>query len=185
MYGRLVILKKAGGLGPVFPLKRRTCMFGSAETSEICIKRDEVRDKHAKVEAQPVSNLLFITNLAYDNGVLVNDVAMTTNQKLQLADKDVITICGRNFLVEAPGMLVSSILIHNPLCLPLCSRSWRQRERERECGLSRYLFISPLSFFPSYHLSRHLFLSSSHTTHYLRFYLLMPSINCNTSTSNS
>lgn len=103
-FGKLVILKKGGAPGPEFPIKRRTCAFGSRDDSEICIKRDEVKERHAKIEVQAVTNLLYITNLAYEGGVLINDVAMPASQKQQLADKDVITICGRKFLVEIPGM---------------------------------------------------------------------------------
>lgn len=100
-----MILRKGGGNGPEFPVKRRTCVFGSTEDCEIMIKRNEVQEQHAKIEVQAVSNLFYITNLAYAGGVLINEKEMAASQKLQLAHKDVITICGRKFMVDIPGMI--------------------------------------------------------------------------------
>lgn len=104
LYANIVVLKKNGNpTGRAFPLKRRTCVVGSdKERADICLLRDEVWDKHAKIEVQADTNFLFITNLAYFSGVMVNDVGMTEYQKLKLEDKDVITICGRSFRVELP-----------------------------------------------------------------------------------
>ena len=109
-FGTLVVLKKGGAPGPHFPIRRRNCVFGSLVECEICIKRDEVQERHARIEVQGVSNFFYILNLANDGGVLINDVAMSGGQKLQLADKDVITICGRKFSIEIPGM--NQLLLH-------------------------------------------------------------------------
>jgi len=101
-YAKIVVLRKGVATGSEFLLRKRTCTIGSVKDCEICIKRDEVQEKHAKIEVQNVSNFLYITNIAYNGGVLVNEKEMLANQKLQLANKDVITVCGRSFLVDIP-----------------------------------------------------------------------------------
>lgn len=110
-FGKLVIIKKDGSHGPEFPLKQRIYAIGSKEDCDICIKKEDVKDRHAEIEVkmEEDANHVYITNLANDGGVLINDVSMHGGQTQQMVDKDVITISERKIVVEIPGMNFPSL----------------------------------------------------------------------------
>lgn len=105
-YGKLVILKKGDAEGPIFPLRRRVCVFGNSQEVDISIKRDDVLATHARIDIQPHSSNIHITNVAGDGAVLINKTPLSASQRYLLSNKDVINIRGRQFRLEINRMLL-------------------------------------------------------------------------------
>ena len=70
------------------------------------MKNTEIEERHARIEVQSVTNRMFVVNMASDDSVYINDKPVPSKQRHQLADKDVISIKGRKFMVEIVGTVL-------------------------------------------------------------------------------
>jgi hypothetical protein len=113
LFGYVAIIKSNGEPNSKkFPLKHRYCVFGRHPQCEVLMNKDDIEEKHARIEVQHVTNRMFIVNLSNDDNVLLNSVPVPAKQKRQLADKDMISIKGRRFMVEIIGMTLFLITHH-------------------------------------------------------------------------
>ncbi len=105
LYGNIKVIKPNGKPGGIFPLKRRFCTFGTGDFCDISVNIEGIKEKHARIDVQPLTNSFYITNLADDGGVLVNDKPIPSKHKAHVENKDEIVLQGRKFVVEIFGVL--------------------------------------------------------------------------------
>ena len=100
-FGNLIVLKKSGEEGGMCEMKNNVLLIGrDPEKCDIQIRLPEVSKMQARLTADEYRQV-WIENLSQTNplGTLLNDERCDGQPHL-LANKDIITICGRRFRFE-------------------------------------------------------------------------------------
>ena len=100
-FGNLIVLKKSGEEGGMCEMKENVLLIGrDPEKCDIQIRLPEVSKMQARLTADEYRQV-WIENLSQTNplGTLLNDERCDGQPHL-LANKDIITICGRRFRFE-------------------------------------------------------------------------------------
>ncbi|XP_040575710.1 uncharacterized protein [Lepeophtheirus salmonis] len=100
LFGRIVVIKKSGCDGSIFPLWNKECLIGRHEDCDIRIQLADVSAQHARVSVAEDSKV-YIESLGR-NGVRVNGTRVIEGAVL-LKHKDVFEISDRSFRFEYPA----------------------------------------------------------------------------------
>ncbi|XP_042161283.1 proliferation marker protein Ki-67 isoform X2 [Oncorhynchus tshawytscha] len=98
LFGKIVVIKRSGGDGTVFPLTA-SCLFGRKPDCDICVKLPEVSKEHCRIELNE-NNEVILTNLSSTNPTRVNGEVLQQSEHLKHGD--LITIIDRSFRFEYP-----------------------------------------------------------------------------------
>ena len=95
-FASIVIIKRTGGDGPRYPLRRNECLFGRDASCDLRVQLPGVALEHAKVSRSENRNFV-LENLS-DCETMLNGNLM--KEPVGLSNKDVFSIAGRFFRFE-------------------------------------------------------------------------------------
>ncbi|XP_029817847.1 proliferation marker protein Ki-67 [Manacus vitellinus] len=98
-YGKIVVIKRNGTDGIVFPLTSTSCLFGRKTECDIRMRLPWVSNEHCKIEINENKEAV-LTNLSTVNPTQLNGVCF--EQPVPLKHGDVLTIIDRSFRFEYP-----------------------------------------------------------------------------------
>ncbi|XP_039234884.1 proliferation marker protein Ki-67 isoform X2 [Pipra filicauda] len=98
-YGKIVVIKRNGTDGIVFPLTSTSCLFGRKTECDIRMRLPWVSNEHCKIEINENKEAV-LTNLSAVNPTQLNGVCC--EQPVPLKHGDVLTIIDRSFRFEYP-----------------------------------------------------------------------------------
>ncbi|XP_016155037.1 PREDICTED: antigen KI-67 isoform X2 [Ficedula albicollis] len=98
-YGAIVVIKRNGTDGIVFPLTSTSCLFGRKSECDIRMRLPWVSNEHCKIEINENKEAV-LTNLSTVNPTQLNGASF--EQPVPLKHGDVLTIIDRSFRFEYP-----------------------------------------------------------------------------------
>ncbi|XP_015487971.1 proliferation marker protein Ki-67 [Parus major] len=98
-YGKIVVIKRNGTDGIVFPLTSTSCLFGRKTECDIRMRLPWVSNEHCKIEINENKEAV-LTNLSEVNPTQLNGACF--EQPIPLKHGDVLTIIDRSFRFEYP-----------------------------------------------------------------------------------
>ncbi|XP_050832093.1 proliferation marker protein Ki-67 isoform X5 [Serinus canaria] len=98
-YGTIVVIKRNGTDGIVFPLTSTSCLFGRKTECDIRMRLPWVSNEHCKIEINENKEAV-LTNLSSVNPTQLNGACL--EQPVALKHGDVLTIIDRSFRFEYP-----------------------------------------------------------------------------------
>uniref|UniRef100_A0A674GXX2 Marker of proliferation Ki-67 n=1 Tax=Taeniopygia guttata TaxID=59729 RepID=A0A674GXX2_TAEGU len=98
-YGTIVVIKRNGTDGIVFPLTSTSCLFGRKTECDIRMRLPWVSNEHCKIEINENKEAV-LTNLSLVNPTQLNGACF--EQPVPLKHGDVLTIIDRSFRFEYP-----------------------------------------------------------------------------------
>ncbi|XP_058697848.1 proliferation marker protein Ki-67 isoform X2 [Poecile atricapillus] len=98
-YGKIVVIKRNGTDGIVFPLTSTSCLFGRKTECDIRMRLPWVSNEHCKIEINENKEAV-LTNLSEVNPTQLNGSCF--EQPIPLKHGDVLTIIDRSFRFEYP-----------------------------------------------------------------------------------
>ncbi|XP_063261168.1 proliferation marker protein Ki-67 isoform X2 [Prinia subflava] len=98
-YGKIVVIKRNGTDGIVFPLTSTSCLFGRKTECDIRMRLPWVSNEHCKIEINENKEAV-LTNLSTVNPTQLNGACL--EQPVSLKHGDVLTIIDRSFRFEYP-----------------------------------------------------------------------------------
>ncbi|XP_064287669.1 proliferation marker protein Ki-67 isoform X2 [Passer domesticus] len=98
-YGTIVVIKRNGTDGIVFPLTSTSCLFGRKTECDIRMRLPWVSNEHCKIEINENKEAV-LTNLSSVNPTQLNGACF--EQPVPLKHGDVLTIIDRSFRFEYP-----------------------------------------------------------------------------------
>ncbi|KAL2302686.1 hypothetical protein Nmel_010129 [Mimus melanotis] len=98
-YGTIVVIKRNGTDGIVFPLTSTSCLFGRKTECDIRMRLPWVSNEHCKIEINENKEAV-LTNLSTVNPTQLNGACF--EQPVPLKHGDVLTIIDRSFRFEYP-----------------------------------------------------------------------------------
>ncbi|XP_017664818.1 PREDICTED: antigen KI-67 isoform X3 [Lepidothrix coronata] len=98
-YGKIIVIKRNGTDGIVFPLTSTSCLFGRKTECDIRMRLPWVSNEHCKIEINENKEAV-LTNLSAVNPTQLNGVCF--EQPVPLKHGDVLTIIDRSFRFEYP-----------------------------------------------------------------------------------
>ncbi|KFO58848.1 Antigen KI-67, partial [Corvus brachyrhynchos] len=98
-YGEIVVIKRNGTDGIVFPLTSTSCLFGRKTECDIRMRLPWVSNEHCKIEINENKEAV-LTNLSTVNPTQLNGACF--EQPVLLKHGDVLTIIDRSFRFEYP-----------------------------------------------------------------------------------
>ncbi|RMC11251.1 hypothetical protein DUI87_11369 [Hirundo rustica rustica] len=98
-YGRIVVIKRNGTDGIVFPLNSTSCLFGRKTECDIRMRLPWVSSEHCKIDINENKEAV-LTNLSAVNPTQLNGACF--EQPVPLKHGDVLTIIDRSFRFEHP-----------------------------------------------------------------------------------
>ncbi|XP_056351177.1 proliferation marker protein Ki-67 isoform X2 [Oenanthe melanoleuca] len=98
-YGTIVVIKRNGTDGIVFPLTSTSCLFGRKSECDIRMRLPWVSNEHCKIEINENKQAV-LTNLSTVNPTQLNGASF--EQPVPLKHGDVLTIIDRSFRFEYP-----------------------------------------------------------------------------------
>ncbi|XP_042635453.1 proliferation marker protein Ki-67 [Catharus ustulatus] len=98
-YGTIVVIKRNGTDGIVFPLTSTSCLFGRKTECDIRMRLPWVSNEHCKIEINENKEAVLI-NLSTVNPTQLNGACF--EQPVPLKHGDVLTIIDRSFRFEYP-----------------------------------------------------------------------------------
>ncbi|XP_032551198.1 proliferation marker protein Ki-67 isoform X3 [Chiroxiphia lanceolata] len=98
-YGKIIVIKRNGTDGIVFPLTSASCLFGRKTECDIRMRLPWVSNEHCKIEINENKEAV-LTNLSTVNPTQLNGVCF--EQPVPLKHGDVLTIIDRSFRFEYP-----------------------------------------------------------------------------------
>ncbi|XP_027511103.1 proliferation marker protein Ki-67 isoform X2 [Corapipo altera] len=98
-YGKIIVIKRNGTDGIVFPLTSASCLFGRKTECDIRMRLPWVSNEHCKIEINENKEAV-LTNLSAVNPTQLNGVCF--EQPVPLKHGDVLTIIDRSFRFEYP-----------------------------------------------------------------------------------
>ncbi|NXM42245.1 KI67 protein, partial [Gymnorhina tibicen] len=98
-YGTVVVIKRSGTDGIVFPLTSTSCLFGRKTECDIRMRLPWVSNEHCKIEINENKEAV-LTNLSTVNPTQLNGACF--EQPVPLKHGDVFTIIDRSFRFEYP-----------------------------------------------------------------------------------
>ncbi|NXA03241.1 KI67 protein, partial [Sapayoa aenigma] len=93
-YGKIVVIKRNGTDGMVFPLNSNSCLFGRKGECDIRMRLPWVSNEHCKIEINENKEAV-LTNLSAVNPTQLNGVCL--ERPVALKHGDVLTIIDRSF----------------------------------------------------------------------------------------
>ncbi|KAM6305988.1 proliferation marker protein Ki-67 [Aegotheles albertisi] len=99
LFGNIVVIKRNGNDGIVFPLTATSCLFGRRTECDIRIQLPQVSKEHCKIELNENKEAI-LTNLSTVNPTKLNGSCF--QQPVLLKHGDVVTIIDRCFRFEYP-----------------------------------------------------------------------------------
>ncbi|NWX22530.1 KI67 protein, partial [Aegotheles bennettii] len=99
LFGNIVVIKRNGNDGIVFPLTASSCLFGRRTECDIRIQLPQVSKEHCKIELNENKEAI-LTNLSTVNPTKLNGSCF--QQPVPLKHGDVVTIIDRCFRFEYP-----------------------------------------------------------------------------------
>ncbi|CAN8215772.1 unnamed protein product [Coccothraustes coccothraustes] len=99
LYGTIVVIKRNGTDGIVFPLTSTSCLFGRKTECDIRMRLPWVSNEHCKIEINENKEAV-LTNLSSVNPTQLNGACL--EQPVPLRHGDVLTIIDRSFRFEYP-----------------------------------------------------------------------------------
>ncbi|NXC53760.1 KI67 protein, partial [Aleadryas rufinucha] len=98
-YGKIVVIKRNGTDGTVFPLTSTSCLFGRKTGCDLRVRLPWVSNEHCKIEINENKEAV-LTNLSTVNPTQLNGACF--EQPVPLKHGDVLTIIDRSFRFEYP-----------------------------------------------------------------------------------
>ncbi|XP_014113186.1 PREDICTED: antigen KI-67 isoform X2 [Pseudopodoces humilis] len=98
-YGKIIVIKRNGTDGIVFPLTSTSCLFGRKTECDIRMRLPWVSNEHCKIEINENKEAV-LTNLSEVNPTQLNGACF--EQPIPLKHGDVLTIIDRSFRFEYP-----------------------------------------------------------------------------------
>ncbi|NXR26952.1 KI67 protein, partial [Cinclus mexicanus] len=98
-YGKIVVIKRNGNDGIIFPLTSTSCFFGRKAECDIRMRLPWVSHEHCKIEINENKQAV-LTNLSTVNPTQLNGACF--EQPVPLRHGDVLTIIDRSFRFEYP-----------------------------------------------------------------------------------
>ncbi|XP_037997280.1 proliferation marker protein Ki-67 isoform X2 [Motacilla alba alba] len=98
-YGKIIVIKRNGTDGIVFPLTSTSCLFGRKTECDIRMRLPWVSNEHCKIEINENKEAV-LTNLSSVNPTQLNGAGF--EQPVPLKHGDVLTIIDRSFRFEYP-----------------------------------------------------------------------------------
>ncbi|NXM81843.1 KI67 protein, partial [Oenanthe oenanthe] len=98
-YGTIVVIKRNGTDGIIFPLTSTSCLFGRKSECDIRMRLPWVSNEHCKIEINENKQAV-LTNLSTVNPTQLNGASF--EQPVPLKHGDVFTIIDRSFRFEYP-----------------------------------------------------------------------------------
>ncbi|XP_071419832.1 proliferation marker protein Ki-67 isoform X2 [Pithys albifrons albifrons] len=98
-YGKIIVIKRDGTDGLVYPLTSTSCLFGRKTECDIRMRLPWVSSEHCKIEINENKEAVLI-NLSTVNPTQLNGVCL--EQPVALKHRDVLTIIDRSFRFEYP-----------------------------------------------------------------------------------
>ncbi|NWS68474.1 KI67 protein, partial [Crotophaga sulcirostris] len=98
-YGSIVVIKRNGTDGIIFPLTASSCLFGRRTECDIRIQLPQVSKEHCKIEVNENKEAI-LTNLSTVNPTQLNGSCF--QEPVILKHGDVLTIIDRCFRFEYP-----------------------------------------------------------------------------------
>ncbi|KAJ7418579.1 hypothetical protein WISP_58313 [Willisornis vidua] len=98
-YGKIIVIKRDGTDGLVYPLTSTSCLFGRKTECDIRMRLPWVSSEHCRIEINENKEAVLI-NLSTVNPTQLNGVCL--EQPVPLKHRDVLTIIDRSFRFEYP-----------------------------------------------------------------------------------
>ncbi|NXR72155.1 KI67 protein, partial [Pycnonotus jocosus] len=98
-YGKIVVIRRNGTDGIVFPLTTTSCLFGRKTECDIRMRLPWVSNEHCKIDINENKEAV-LTNLSTVNPTKLNGACF--EQPVPLKHGDVLTIIDRSFRFEYP-----------------------------------------------------------------------------------
>ncbi|NXG06722.1 KI67 protein, partial [Sakesphorus luctuosus] len=98
-YGKIIVIRRDGTDGLVYPLTSTSCLFGRKTECDIRMRLPWVSNEHCKIEINENKEAVLI-NLSTVNPTQLNGVCL--EQPVPLKHRDVLTIIDRSFRFEYP-----------------------------------------------------------------------------------
>ena len=99
-HGSIVVIKRNGKDGSVFPLVEDSCLLGRGEWCDIRVQLPTVSREHCALSAAPKAGRVQLCALSASADTLLNGGALSANKKVELSHGDVFTLGDRSFRWE-------------------------------------------------------------------------------------
>ena len=97
--GNIIIVKRNGKDGPIYPVNKKITTIGRSESCDIRIQLPVVSNKHCEITCQG-ENQCTIRNISKTNNTKLNNIIIPQDVDTQIKNKDIITIGDRHLRWE-------------------------------------------------------------------------------------